>query len=308
MKIIRTLTGEKPLGGSILTLGVYDGVHLGHKKIISEVAAESGRTGLPSAAVTFNPHPSHVLPGNPAGLITDEEQKLKILEECGLDICVILRFTEEFSRKSAEDFISEIIAGFMGAKSVIVGFNHVFGAGRKGSARLLSEAGAKYDFSVKLVKPVRIKGETISSSKIRELVRGGDIQKANLFLGRRFFLSGIVKKGKGIGTKIGFPTANIEIPPGMLEPAPGVYAGECSLGGNHYPAVLYSGHKPTFGGMLEKTSMEVHIMGFSGNIYGKRAGFGFMRRLRAETKFETAEALREKIAEDIEEARRLVKI
>lgn len=306
MRIIRAVKGRKGPDGSVMTLGVYDGVHLGHKKIISEVSSEAGKRGLPSAAVTFNPHPSHILPGESAGLITDERQKLELLAECGLDLCVVLNFTEEFSRKTAEDFVRDIISGFMKAESVIVGFNHVFGAGRRGNARMLAELGKKHGFSLKLVEPVKINGETVSSSKIREFISAGNVGKANLFLGRSFSVSGRVKKGDGEGKALGFPTANIEMPAGMVSAAPGVYAGRCFTGEGEHPAVFYAGGKPTFGPPSRKPSMEVHIIGFSGNLYGKEIRFSFAKRLRGDMKFADVEALRRKISSDAEAAARLV--
>lgn len=302
MKIIRAVEGGESPEGSVLTLGVYDGVHLGHKKIISEVSSEAAKRGMPSAAVTFNPHPSHILPGESAGLITDERQKLELLAECGLDLCVILNFTEEFSRKTAEDFVRDIIAGFMKAESVIVGFNHVFGAGRRGNARMLADMGEKHGFSLKLVKPVKINGETVSSSKIRGLIAEGRLEKANIFLGRSFSISGRVIKGDGKGRTLGFPTANIETPPGMVSPAPGVYAGRCFTAGEERPAVFYMGEKPTFGPPSRRPSMEIHIIGFSGNLYGKEIRFSFTKRLRGDMKFTDAEALRRKIENDVKKA------
>jgi riboflavin kinase / FMN adenylyltransferase len=185
---------------------------------------------------------------------------------------------------------------------VAVGFSHVFGAGRKGNAAFLSELGEEYGFSVKLIDPVKVKGETVSSSKIREFISAGDIEKANLFLGRSFRVSGIVKIGEGEGAALGFPTANIELPRERIKPASGVYAGSCSLGEESYPAVLYTGRKPTFKKTLEKPSIEVHIIGFSGNIRGRKISFDFARRLRPDIKFKSARELKKKIAADIKSA------
>lgn len=302
MKILRTEDSCKSPGGSVITVGVYDGVHTGHRKIISEVIGESRRTGLPSAAVTFDPHPSRVLSGEPAGLITTGEEKLKILESCGLDLCLILDFTKKFSEKRAGDFVREIIADFMRAQFVAVGFNHVFGAGRKGGARLLYRLGREFGFRIKLVEPFEIAGETVSSSRIRHLIKKGNVEKAALFLGRSFSVEGTVKRGEGLGAALGYPTANFDFPPGKIQPSPGVYAGVCRVEGKPYPAAFYTGYKPTFAEKLDKPSNEVHIIGFSGRLYGRKIRFSFIRRLRPDIKFADKESIKKRLARDIEEA------
>lgn len=302
MKILRTAEPGKGPDSSVITLGVYDGVHAGHRKIISEVAGEGRRRGIPSAAVTFTPHPGSILSGEPPGLITTEEEKLEILESCGLDLCLILSFTEEFSRKTAGDFVREIIAGFMKAEFVAVGFNHAFGAGRRGGARLLSRLGGEYGFRLRLINPVRMGGQTVSSSGIRDLIRRGNVEKAGLFLGRSFSVEGKVKRGEGLGAVLGFPTANLDFPPGKIEPAPGVYSGVCFIGEDAHPAAFYTGYKPTFGGRPEKPSHEVHVIGFSGRLYGRKIRFSFISRLRADIKFENKESLKKRLAADIGEA------
>ncbi len=284
------------------TLGVYDGVHLGHRRILSEVAAESSRLMIPSAAVTFSPHPSRVLPGNPAGLITDEEEKLKLLEACGLDFCFIIDFSIDFSRQTPERFVKETLEVSLGVKTVIVGFSHVFGARRRGNAGLLTELSGKHGFELKLVDPVKIEGETVSSSRIRQLLAAGDTEKANLLLGRNFSIGGTVEKGEGRGAALGFPTANISLPRERLRPAAGVYAGAGEFNGIEYPAVLYTGKKPTFEKTLAEPSIEIHLIGFSGDLYGRRVDFRFKRRIRPDIRFKSTVELKEKIADDIKKA------
>ncbi len=299
MKIIRGYERKNAFSESIVTLGAYDGIHLGHQKILSEVASEGRKHRVPSVVVTFEPHPSAVLGDKPVPLITCRERKLEILENSGISHCVIINFSRSFSLKPAENFVKETIVDSLGAKTLIVGFNYVFGAGRKGNPKLLERLGEKYGFSLKKIHPVKFGGETVSSSLIRKLLLAGNIRKANLFLGRPFSIEGKVIAGDKRGKDLGFPTANIEPAPGVIMPAPGVYSGQCHAGGKTRASVLYTGKKPSFDRKKAKHSMEIHIIGFSGNLYGKRIRFIFKDRIRGELKFETPLLLKEQISRDV---------
>jgi riboflavin kinase/FMN adenylyltransferase len=322
LEVIRGLgeSGEK-FQKTVVTIGAFDGIHLGHQKIIKEVTESAKKSVGRSVVVTFDPHPSEIVADTPAPVLLSLPRKINLLEELGIEACLIVNFNRKFSYLSPQDFIREVLAGYLKARVVIIGYNYVFGKGRAGNAELLSEMGSKYGFSVKQVEPVKIGGEVVSSTRIREAVDKGDFVKANSFLGRPYEITGKVEKGEARGRIIGFPTANLDIPRGLLPP-PGVYAGFAVVGGKQYRAALNLGCRPTFSpggacphlGRLQESPLregdrkgrpsapiaEVHVLEFNGSIYGEELTFYFLKKIRDEIAFSNPDELKKQIGKDIE--------
>ena len=230
---------------TVTTIGAFDGIHVGHQKIIREVRRQAEKSGRRSVVVTFDPHPSEILSDTPASVLLSLPGKIDLLGEFGIEVCLIIDFDRKFSCLSPHDFVSEVLVGYLKVGVVIIGYNYVFGGGRGGNAEFLSELGSEYGFIVKQIEPVKMGGEIVSSTRIREFIRNADFVKANSFLGRPYEVAGRVEEGEARGRIIGFPTANLDIPFGLLPP-PGVYAGFAVIGGKQYRAALSLGWKPTF--------------------------------------------------------------
>ncbi len=310
---------------TVATIGAFDGVHIGHQKIIREVTESAEESGGRSVVVTFDPHPSKIVADAPVPVLLSLPGKINLLRELGIEVCLIVNFNRKFSHLSPQDFIREILVDYLKVRVVIIGYNYVFGKDRKGNAGLLSEMGSKYGFSVRQIEPVKVGSEVVSSTRIRELVGKGDFVKANSFLGRPYEITGKVEKGEARGRIIGFPTANIDIPYGLLPP-PGVYAGFTVIGGEKYRAGLSLGYRPTFSPDEDKASFattgiaaelarpkakggapiaEVHILDFNGSIYGEELTFYFLRKIRDEIAFSNPDELKRQIEKDIEKVRTL---
>ena len=304
MKIIHGL--DKSRGSfreTVVTIGAFDGLHIGHQKIISEAVRSAEEMGGESAVVTFDPHPSTVLSRNPQSLLLSLSKKLSMLESFGVDVCLIINFSRSFRELSPHDFVMKTLAGHLKAKLIVIGFNYVFGKGRKGNAEFLSETGKKYGFEVRQVEPVRADGETVSSTRIRQLVREGNVERTGAFLGRAYEITGTVAKGKGRGHITDYRTANLNSIQGLL-PAPGVYAGFAVLGKQRHRAALNLGWRPTFSSTESKEPVaEVHIVGFDNDIYGEELTFSFLKRIRDEIAFRSIEELRKQIEIDVEKIR-----
>jgi riboflavin kinase/FMN adenylyltransferase len=285
-----------------LTLGTFDGVHIGHRHILDRVSARAEQDGIASAIVTFDRHPSAVLRENKGpGLLTTLEEKLDIFEKSGIDYTFIIRFTEETSRIPAETFIRSYLSGCFGMRYFIVGYDHRFGHGRAVSGENLRKYGQELGFELEIVGPVKWKGRIVNSSTIRSLIREGDVRSASALLGYEYSLRGTVVHGAGLGKKIGIPTANILTgSPEKIIPAQGVYAGWMEVEQNRFPAVISVGPRPTVDNPEE--AIEVHLPGFSEDLYDKRIRVGFIHRLRDIIRFDTTEALVRQIRMDIEES------
>ena len=325
MEIIRGVGRQKKkLRKTVVTVGVFDGIHAGHQKIISEVVKCAKRINGMSIVVTFDPHPSRTLSDIHPPLLLSLPKKLLLLEQLGIEACLIINFNRRFSELSHQDFVKKIIVEYLKAKLVVVGFNYVFGKSRGGNAQVLSSMGKRYRFNIIEIKPVRIGREIVSSTRIRELLKKGNIVKANSFLGHPYEITGTVEKGERRGHLIGHPTANLGKISGVL-PAPGVYAGLALVSDNQYRAVLNIGWKPTFSQMgiggacshtqskdqspdkskasFATTTAEVHILDFNRNIYGKKLSFSFFKRIRNEIAFHSSRELERQIEKDIKSIR-----
>lgn len=292
--------------GIALTIGNFDGVHIGHQKILQAVVERAKALKGSSVAITFDPHPVRVLaPERGIRLITPFEEKARLMEFYGIDTVLCLNFSRDFANIKPDDFMKSVILGKVGACEVIVGHNYAFGKGKKGTTDLLRRRSKKYGFNVRVIRNARLSGDVVSSSRIRNLLGKGRVCEASWLLGRPYMIKGRVIKGAGRGAKlIGIPTANI-ISLNDIIPKEGVYAVKVSLGGAVYDGVANIGKNPTFGD--NPVSYEAHIFNFSGNILGKDIMLYFIERIRDEKAFTDIKALHDGIIRDIERARDILK-
>lgn len=296
--------GELDASGFLITLGNFDGLHIGHRKIIEELVSRSRRAGGLAAVVTFDPHPRKVLnPSNPPVMITTLNHKIKLMSDLGVDVLLILRFDREFSRMSPDAFIRDYLFAGIRFREVIVGKNYFFGRDRKGDIGLLERLARELGFKIDFVEPVRLRGHFVSSSLVRGLISDGKFQEASSCLGRPYSIYGPVVKGSGRGVELGFPTANMDLDD-LAHPAPGVFAVDVIVDGQARRGIANLGVRPTFEASA-RPLLEVHLLDFSGDLYGKFLEVMFKRRLRDEIRFESPDGLKRQIEKDIEEIRRL---
>jgi riboflavin kinase/FMN adenylyltransferase len=302
MRVLRGLDSlAEPLPTPVVTIGNFDGVHLGHLAILEKVVAEARACGGAALVLSFDPHPSRVLaPGRAPRLLTTEEQKLKLLETAGVDVVLITPFTLEFSRLSPQAFVEEIVVQRLKAVAVCIGANFRFGHRQAGDAVLLVELGKKNGFTVHLVEPVVVQGQVASSSVVRQLVSEGDVGAAARLLGRPFSLTGSLQRGQGRGRQLGFPTFNFG-PEQECLPPNGVYVTETVFAGQVHPSATNLGVRPTF--TASRLQAESHLLDFAGDVQPARLEVRFHQRLRDERKFPSPDALRAQIAADVAHAR-----
>lgn len=283
---------------TVVTIGTFDGVHIGHQKIISRLVNTAKQDGLKSVILTFFPHPRMVLQKEAnIKLINTIDERYAILESLGLDYLLIKKFTQEFSRLGAEDFVKEILVDKLHAKKVIIGYDHRFGRNRNANIEDLKRFGNQYGFEVEEISAQDIDEVAVSSTKIRNALNEGDIVKANAYLGYNFMLNGTVVKGKGLGKQLGFPTANIHIEEGYkLIPKQGAYMVNSIIDGVLVYGMMNIGVNPTVSG--EGLNVEVHFINFNKDIYNKKIKIELLERLRDEQKFESIEMLKTQLAED----------
>jgi riboflavin kinase/FMN adenylyltransferase len=305
--------GEFPSGrggmgtlGSVLALGTFDGVHLGHKKVIGAAVACARTGGGPSVVVTFEPHPLEVLrPSAGPVLLTSLEERLPLLADLGVDIAVVLPFDPAFSRTTAEGWLDEILAGRLQARAIFVGPSYTFGHRREGTAMHLQEWGRARGVEVHLVPAVLVSGEPVSSSRVRSALREGLADEAARLLGRYYSVSGRVVPGEGRGRGLGYPTANLEVASSRkILPGRGVYATIVQTGGRRYGGATNIGYRPTFGG--HQLSVETFLLEYEGDLVGEELRLEFVCRIRAERAFPDAQALARQIGEDIAQVRELL--
>jgi|SRR5215470_10675106 len=302
MRILHGLASYPPdLSPCVTALGAFDGIHLGHALLIT-TAIERGRAlGLPSVVCTFDPHPASVLWPERAPLpIATLDDNLERMRGLGADAALIIPFTLEFSRMEAEVFVHDVLVGTLGAREVIVGFNHTFGHDARGTAALLTELGPRWGFTARVLPPLRLQGQTVSSGAIRQLLGTGDAVRAAELLGHPYAISGTVRRGAGRGRTLGFPTANLK-PDRPLVLAAGVYLARASWDGGTADAVVNVGYRPTFG--EDQYWIEAFLLDFSGDLYEKTLRLEFLERIRPERKFESVDALKAQVMADIETAR-----
>ena len=284
-----------------VAIGVFDGVHWGHRAVFARLAAEAKEFGLQSLVVTFEDHPSQLLaPSRAPRYISTLDQRIELIETTGVDSVVVADFSPALARMPREEFLKDLLKGQLRTKRIVVGANFQFGRNREGDIRYLAEAAPVLGIGVVVVPAVIVDNGPVSSTRIRALLLRGDVEEASKLLGRRFTLRGSVVTGRQIGRTIGFPTANIQGGPHQLIPARGVYGVETTIDNTLYTGVCSIGVRPTFGG--EGVTVEVHLLNFQGNIYGRRLDVVFCRRLRDEMKFSSPERLVEQIKEDLRHA------
>ena len=302
MKVYHSLADFNTLDYAVATTGTFDGVHLGHKKILGQLVQTAYKVGGESVLLTFSPHPRLVLqPDVELKLLTSLEEKIGLLEQTGLDHLIIHPFTKEFSRTPSLEFVREILVNQIGVKQLVIGYDHHFGRNREGSFDHLKEFGPIYGFEVEEIPALDIDAVNISSTKIRAALTKGNVELAATYLGHPYIIGGEVIKGDQIGRTIGFPTANLDINfQHKLIPADGVYAGYVRLNGEHHKAMANIGRRPTVGST--RRSVEIHLLDFDGDLYGQHLHFAVGHRLRDVLNFNGLDALKAQLALDKEDA------
>ena len=298
MKVFKGIGEITPeFRSSVITIGNFDGIHLAHQEILQRVVREAGLRRSRSIVITFDPHPQKVLhpERRPFYLLTTLDEKVKLIESLGLDAVLLIAFTQAFSAMTAEAFVREILWDKLRIQKVFIGHDYAFGNRKQGNEDFLRSMGGMLGFEVESINTFTVSDTTVSSTNIRKAVLGGDVAKAALLLGHPYSLSGTVIRGYQRGREIGIPTANIE-PGKELLPANGVYAVMVDLEGVRHAGVLNVGFNPTFSN--EKLSVEVHIMNFDGELYGKGLTVSFIERIRSEMKFESPQKLVDQILRD----------
>lgn len=291
--------------GSFVTIGNFDGVHLSHQFICTKLVAEAKEAGAKSLVITFEPHPKMILhPAiRPFYLITTLEEKLKGLGKCGVDGVLVIPFTMEYSRVTAEQFVHEFLGQKLAIQKIIVGHDYAFGRGKQGNSDYLISCGREMGFAVEVVDAFKVGNDIISSTLVRNLILKGHVKAATTLLGRYYNVAGIVVSGKGRGAGLGFPTANIEPEKELLPPA-GIYAAFVDVEGKRYQAALNIGEKPTFGDY--SFTFEIYLLDFAGDLRGKRLNTRFVEKLRDIIKFDSPERLKQQIAVDVEKAKSIL--
>jgi riboflavin kinase/FMN adenylyltransferase len=284
--------------GSIVAVGAFDGIHWGHRLILEEMNRITRKETMTGLVVTFNPHPREVIdPEGPPFLITTFEEKVKILADLGIDALAVISF-DEVSSLSPWEFVHRYIAEGAHAKGVLSGYNHTFGKGGVGNVSALKAFGEQLGYRLWVIPPLSIGGEIVSSTRVRETITGGNMEMCGRLLGRKYSLKGTVVKGEGKGKSLGFPTANLRVEKRKLFPKDGVYAVMVDVEGRSLSGVMNIGFRPTFGGDFR--TAEVHIIDFSGNLYGSEIEVEFMFRLRDEIPFHDSYTLKLQMEEDKE--------
>ena len=305
MKVHHTINKFKEeKRSSILTIGTFDGVHIGHQKIIERLNQIKSDSGDASVILTFFPHPRRVIHlSHEIKMLNTIDEKIQLLNKFGLDHLVIEPFTKEFSQLSALNFVRDILVNQLNVKDLVIGYDHHFGKNREGNFEQIQEFGALYDFDVEEISAQEIEDVSVSSTKIRKALEAGDLEKANAYLGYSYLLSGEIVKGKGLGRKINFPTINLSIKEDYkLIPKTGVYIVKTTIDHKDVFGIMNIGFRPTIDGKHQ--TIEVHLLDFYGDLYGVKMQIEMLKRLREERKFDSIESLSQQIKIDEEFARK----
>ena len=304
MQIGEELARVSPEKGILLTIGVFDGVHLGHKYLLSQLKERARQEDLLSGVVTFRQHPQAVLsPRARLSCLTDLDQRVKLLKNEGLDTVITLPFTREMAQLSTHQFIG-LLKEHLRMRGLVIGPDFALGRNREGDANALRTLGRNMGFSVTVVPAVVINGEVVSSTAIRNALAEGDMEKVHCMMGRPFSLHGHVVLGEGRGKELGFPTANLEKNSEQALPADGVYVTRAYIDGKAYQSMTNIGQRPTFGG--GERVVEVYIPDYHGDLYGRELKIDVVERLRREKQFDTAGELKKQLAEDIKQGRAIL--
>jgi len=306
MRILRSIPELSELPGPLfLAIGVFDGVHLGHQAVISTSAEHAGAANGTPVVVTFDPHPEKVLrPAKAPHLLTATAHKIALIRALGVRHLLIIPFDKDFAATEPEVFVQELVKHAKPLREICVGHEWSFGRNRRGNLGLLTKLGEEFDFNVVGIPPVSVDGEIVSSTRIRRALEAGDLKKAATMLGREYTILGTVVHGDDLGKKIGFPTANLSAHSEQFPPN-GVYFAEAKLDGVVHPGVVNLGYRPTMSSGKSDRTLEVYLLDFDRDIYGKDIELRFVRYLRPEKKFENVEALVQQIERDVQQAREL---
>lgn len=305
MKIVRgTKNISGPIPYPVVAIGNFDGVHIGHQIIFQKAAEIAGGAEGTSVVLTFEPHPLKIIaPEKVPPLLTSFRQKMELIENCGIDLVVCADFTRQFADQHPRDFAKNILVERIGAREVVVGFDYAFGRGREGTVPYLEKMGEEFGFAVHVVEPIKLDGHLVGSTFVRELIENGDMENACKFLGRPYSIRGPVVHGYKTGHSIGFPTANIDTSRVQI-PGTGVYAVHVLHDNRKLPGVVNIGFNPTF--HRDTLSVEVHIFDFHEKIYGQEIDVIFIKRIRSEIEFKSADELVEQIRKDIDAAKQIL--
>jgi riboflavin kinase/FMN adenylyltransferase len=291
---------QTPAGQRAIAIGSFDGVHLGHRRVIERTIAAAGERGLTATVVTFDPHPMAVLRPELAPLeLSTPARKQALVAELGADELVRIRFDRAFSMLDHERFAEEVLARALGARLVIVGRNFHYGHRAQGSIESLSESGDRLGFAVEPAPLLEVGGVAISSSRIRDLITAGEVATAAELLGRPPWVEGTIVRGDGRGRELGFATANLAAAPHTAVPAIGIYAGWGHLDGERHPAAISIGYNPTFSDDRKRVRIEAHLLDFDSDVYGRPLRLDFSHRLRGEQRFDSVEELTSQVHRDI---------
>jgi len=305
MTIEEELAVFSPERDTLLTIGVFDGVHLGHRRLITELVAQAARRRLLSGVVTFRQHPEDMLsPGKKLPFLTDIETRARFLKDAGVDFIVPLSFTTALAAMGARRFIT-LLQKNLKMRGLVVGPDFALGKKREGDIETLRKLAKEMDFTITIVPPLEINGEVVSSTSIRKAMADGDMKKVYELTGRYFTLHGKVVTGAGRGEGLGFPTANLNINSGQALPPDGVYAGLARVNGKVYRAMTNIGKSPTFG--VGRRTIESYLLDYSGDLYGHELSVDFVARLRDEKKFKNAGELKKQLTEDVKQGKTILK-
>ena len=304
MPVEEELAIFSPERDTLLTVGIFDGVHLGHKYLVSKLMEEARQKNLLSGAVTFRQHPEELLsPLTRLPFLTDIEERINLLKKEGIDVIIPLSFTAELAQLSARQFAS-LLQKHLRMRGLVIGSDFALGRGREGDTNTLQKLGQDMNFSVTVVPPLVINGEVVSSTTIRKALADGDMRKVCELAGRPFSLQGKVVTGAGRGVGLGFPTANLDISSEHALPPDGVYASWAHIDGKAYQSMANIGKCPTFGG--GERTVEAYIVDYRGDLYERELKIDIIARLRDEKKFDTVDELKEQVAKDVRQGRAIL--
>jgi riboflavin kinase/FMN adenylyltransferase len=306
MQVEAELAKFKAKKGMLLTIGVFDGVHLGHRHLIAKLTELAQKQGLASGVITFSQHPKEVLsPPTSLPFLTDIERRIELIKGEGVDEVIPLTFTPELAALSPKEFL-ELLKKHLRMKGLVIGPDFALGKNREGNTETLRQLGEEMGFNLTVVPPLTIDGEVVSSTAIRQALAEGDMKRAQKLMGRPFRLHGRVARGDKRGAELGFPTANLETGAEQALPTDGVYISRAFIDARAYPAMTNIGTNPTFGG--DKRLVEVYLMDYRGDLYGRELAVEIIERLRGEIKFDSPEELKKQITEDVKRGKATLEI
>ncbi len=308
MKIFYGIQSIKKINKkTAIAMGVFDGLHLGHRKVIKNLTSYAHEMGFKSLVITFEPHPEKIWKKKPIRYINSLKQRLDLISKMGIDYCLVINFSHSFSLLKAEDFILKVLKGKLNLGAMVVSEDYRFGYLAKGDSQLLSKLSISFNFKLKIIKPLKISGQIVNSTHVRKLLSQKKLSQATKLLTREYFIEGNVIKGTQIGRKIGFPTVNISESENILIPE-GVYAIKVQVNNKQYPAVANIGFKPTVNHELKKRHIELHLLNFKGHFRYKKVQVYFVKWLRDEHHFKSIPDLQKAIAADVIKTKKLLKL